>query len=139
MENKLQKLYTRLCACAVFRGVLAHPVFLLFKEYCEAETAIEKLNAYAAFAAEIYENGENLTEHVKTLVFSDENVYIRSAAKSEKISKCPKRNWRCKRKRLRSAKGTVRRAAQNNLLIVYYNDLQVGYSGQFTQTPIPCI
>lgn len=87
MENKLQKLYTRLCACAVFRGVLAHPVFSLFESYCKAASGVEKINAYAAFVAEIYENGENLTEYVKTLVFSDENVYIRSVAKKEKVSK----------------------------------------------------
>ena len=87
MENKLQKLYMRLCAIAVFRGVLHHPVFLLFKQYCEAETAIERINAYAAFVSEIYEHGGNLTELVKTLAFSDENVYIKCVAKREKVSK----------------------------------------------------
>ena len=87
MENKLQKLYTRLCACAVFRGVLDHPVFSLFAEYCKAEGVQEKLNAYAAFVYEIYQQGGDLTKLVKKLVFSDENVYVKGVAHKEKISK----------------------------------------------------
>ena len=87
MENNLQKLYTRLCACAVFRGVLAHSVFSLFERYCKATDLMEKLSAYAAFASEIYEQGGSLTNLVKTLVFFDENVYIKSVAHKEKISK----------------------------------------------------
>lgn len=87
MENRLQKLYTRLCACAVFRGVLTNPVFSLFEKYCKAQSSAEKLSAYAALTAEIYERGGSLTELVKTLVFSDENVYVKGAARKEKISK----------------------------------------------------
>ena len=85
MENKLQKLHTGLCATAVFRGVLSHPVFSLFARYCKSENKTEKLNAYAEFVAEIYAQGGNLTELVKKLVFSDENVYIKGVAKKQNV------------------------------------------------------
>lgn len=80
MENKLQKLYMRLSACAVFRGVLKTPIFVQFASYCKAKDSAEKLNAYATLVAEIYEHGGSLTEVVKTLVLADENVYVKAVA-----------------------------------------------------------
>lgn len=88
MENKLQKLYTRLCACAVFRGVLEHPVFSLFGGYCftaEGET-VEKINAYGEFVAEVYQHGGNLTKLVQKVVFADENAYVKAVARGEEVN-----------------------------------------------------
>lgn len=87
MKCELQKLYQRLCACAVFRGVLSQPVFSYFAKYCKAEDLLEKLNAYTDFTTEIYEKGGNLTELVKEIVFADENVYVKGVARGEKLSK----------------------------------------------------
>lgn len=87
MENELQKLYQRLCACAVFRGVLSRPVFSHFAKYCKASEPLEKLNAYADFVSEIYGHGGNLTELVKRIVFADENVYVKGVAHGDKLSK----------------------------------------------------
>lgn len=87
MKCELQKLYQRLCACAVFRGVLSQPVLTYFAKYCKAEELLEKLNAYTDFTAEIYEKGGSLTELVKEIVFADENVYVKGAARGEKLSK----------------------------------------------------
>ncbi len=87
MENKLQKLYTQLRACAVFRGVLTRPVFSLFGEYCKAKEPLERLDAYAAFVAELYNKGGNLTELVKAAVFADENVYVKGVAHGEEVPK----------------------------------------------------
>jgi len=84
--KRLQTIYTRLCACAVFRGVLSHPVFSLFGRYVKTDGEGEKINAYAAFVAEIYEKGGNLTELIKTLVFADENVYVKSVAQEKPLS-----------------------------------------------------
>ena len=53
-------------------GVCA--VFLFGVEICQE------------FVAEIYAQGENLTELVKKLVFSDENVYIKGVAKKQTVS-----------------------------------------------------
>ena len=89
MGNKLEKLYKRLCSCAVFRGVLNHPVFSLFGGYCDSfEEKFLKIDAYASFVAEIYKHGGNLTTLVQKLVFADENVYIKSAAKGEAVNGC---------------------------------------------------
>ena len=60
---KVKQLYTQLCACAVFRGVLKQPIFTLFKAYCQTEGRIEeKIDAYAAFVSE---NTMVLTSSVK--------------------------------------------------------------------------
>lgn len=83
---KIKQLYANLCACAVFRGVLDKPIFTLFKAYCQTSgSKEEKINAYAAFVSELYAQGGNLTDLVKTLVFADENVYIKSVAHSKAI------------------------------------------------------
>ena len=88
MESKLQKLQTKLCSCAVFRGVLDHPVFSLFGGYCFSfeEDNFAQINAYAGFVSEIYAHGGNLTQLVQNLVFADENVYIKGMAKGENIN-----------------------------------------------------
>ena len=87
METQLQQLYRRLLSCAVFRGVLAHPVFSHFVSYCKGSEPLEKLNAYADFTAEIYGHGGNLTDLVKRIVFADENVYVKGVAHGDKLSK----------------------------------------------------
>ncbi len=76
----------RLCACALFRGVLTRPVFSLFAAYCKAPEG-EKVGAYAAFVAEIYAQGGNLTELVNRAVFADENVYVKAIAHGKSVSK----------------------------------------------------
>ncbi len=88
MENKLQKLYKKLCACAVFRGVLEAPVFSLFGGYCfcAEESSVSQIDAYAAFVAEIYAQGGNLTALVQKTVFTDENVYVKAVANNEKLN-----------------------------------------------------
>ena len=88
MENKLQKLHTKLCSLAVFRGVLETPVFSLFGGYCFCgeEESFARIDAYAAFVAEIYANGGDLTKLVQRIVFADENVYVKGYAKGEKIN-----------------------------------------------------
>ena len=85
MKQNLQQLYTRLCACAVFRGALSHSVFTLFEGYCKTDGTQAKISAYAAFVAEIYAHGGSLTELVKKIVFADENVYVKGVAHREII------------------------------------------------------
>ena len=88
MKNKLQQLHTQLCASAVFRGVLEHPIFAQFGGYCfmGEDDPFEKINAYGGFVAEIYQNGGNLTELVQNLVFADENVYVKAVAKNKSVN-----------------------------------------------------
>ena len=92
MENKLQKLYIRLCSCAVFRGVLQDPVFGFFTAYCKAETQADKMKEYAAFSSCIYEKGGNLTRFIQDLVFKDENMYIKSVARGVAVNEHVKKS-----------------------------------------------
>ena len=61
-------------------------ITVLEKSLSELSGSIEeKIDAYAAFVSEIYTQGGHLTELVKTIVFSDENVYIKSFAHGKTI------------------------------------------------------
>ncbi|MBQ8428307.1 MAG: ATP-binding protein [Clostridia bacterium] len=87
-ESNLQKVYQRLNMVSVFEGVLHTPLLRTFFAYAEKQTKIEKLRAYASFAAEIYRNGGSLVSLVSRLVFEDENVYIKARAKGEILPAC---------------------------------------------------
>ena len=80
MNEKLQKIYAKVCSVSVFSQVTAHPLFLAYEEYCLCQEGelYKKLKAYAKFVSEIYKSGMSLTELVSKLVFEDENVYVAS-------------------------------------------------------------
>ncbi len=71
----------------VFKAVVQNAVFCEFFSYCEAESTIDKIRAYSSFVASIYDDGGDLTNLVKRLVFEDENVYVKARAKGESINK----------------------------------------------------
>lgn len=83
MRKQLQPIYLQLCTVAVFRGVIESKLFTAFEGYCLAQTEAEKRKAYALFVGEIYSGGGSLTELIKSLVFMDENVYVRKKARRE--------------------------------------------------------
>ncbi len=85
MENKLQKLHMGLCSCAVFHGVLSRSPFTEFFQYQKA-TGTDKMQSYAKFVSQIYAQGGDLTEMVKRVVFQDENPYVKSVAKGERVN-----------------------------------------------------
>ena len=86
MRKELQPIYLKLCSVAVFRGVTESALISCFERYCLAQTEGEKRKAYAAFVAEIYAAGGNLTEYVETLVCMDENVYVKAKSRGEQIN-----------------------------------------------------
>ena len=86
MRKQLQPIYLQICLVAVFRKVTELPLFRCFEQYCLAKTEAEKRKAYAAFAAEIYAFGGNLTELVETSVFMDENVYVKAKARGQAVN-----------------------------------------------------
>ena len=86
MRKQLQPIYLQLCSVAVFRGVTDAKLFTAFESYCLSEAESEKRKAYASFVAEIYAAGGNLTSLVKSLVFMDENVYVRKKARGEQLN-----------------------------------------------------
>ncbi|MBE7093959.1 MAG: DUF815 domain-containing protein [Clostridiales bacterium] len=86
MRKQLQPIYLQLCSVAVFRKVTELPLFRCFERYCSAQTEAEKRKAYAAFAAEIYAFGGNLTALVETSAFMDENVYVKAKARGQAVN-----------------------------------------------------
>ncbi len=86
MRKQLQPIYLQLCSVAVFRGVTDARLFTAFERYCLSATESEKRKSYASFVAEIYAAGGNLTSLVKSLVFMDENVYVRKKARGEQLN-----------------------------------------------------
>ncbi len=85
MKNTFSTIYEKLCLCAVFREVQEKPFFLAFSDYCRAEKGEDKRRAYAKLVAEVYARGGALTSLVETLVFEDENVYVKGVAADKKI------------------------------------------------------
>ena len=80
--GNVRALYLRLSTLAVFRGVLAEPIFARFMDFArEQGTDEQKMLAYAAFAEEIYRGGGDLTDCVRRTVFENENVYVTSLTK----------------------------------------------------------
>ena len=81
-NNTVRALYLRLSTLAVFRGVLAEPLFARFMDFAgEGGTDAQKMLAYAAFVEEIYRGGGDLTDCVRRAVFENENVYVTSLTK----------------------------------------------------------
>ena len=90
-NKKLQTVYEKLCLVSVFSSVIEKSLFQAFFAYCELgenASAAQKNKAYAAFLAEIYKDGGSLTELVLRYVFEDENVYVKAAAKKQKVLAC---------------------------------------------------
>ncbi len=84
--SKLKNVYQKLCLNAVFCGVNDNPLFSAFEWYCLAEDDMEKRKAYAAFVAEVYQNGGDLTALVQRLISEDENVYVKGVATKKTLS-----------------------------------------------------
>ena len=84
--TKIREIDRALCRFSVFRGLFETPVFKRFFEYAEAKSGTEeKLNAYGALVAEIYEGGGSLAACVRRALFEDENVYVRAIAKGGEV------------------------------------------------------
>ncbi len=86
MSEKIKKIYQNLCLNAVFCGVNDNPLLSAFEWYCLSEEDTEKGKAYAAFVAEIYQNGGDLTALVQKLISEDENVYVKGVAVGKTLS-----------------------------------------------------
>lgn len=84
--SKIEEIYSSLCLFTVTRAILQTPVIKAFMEYCEEENKREKLKKYGDFVSIVYENGGVLSECVKKALFENENVYVKSISKNEKIS-----------------------------------------------------
>ncbi len=69
----------------VFRGTLADPVVSAAADIARAPDG-ERGEAIARMIAALYACGEtDLTDHVRRVAFADDNIYVRAAAKGDKI------------------------------------------------------
>ena len=94
-ESRFKKLYLRLMAISVFRGVLKKPLFVYLTDYARSESAEDKIKAYSHMVAEIYESGVSLDSYVRRAVFEDENVYIKLRAKRISVDEKLQRAVEC--------------------------------------------
>ncbi|NBK97342.1 MAG: ATP-binding protein [Erysipelotrichia bacterium] len=83
MNHKLTRLHIQLNSIAVFRNLLNQPILirlqhLLLKSQEDKED--EYIDAIAALAATIYQNGGDLGKIIFTLVMEDENPYVKARA-----------------------------------------------------------
>ncbi len=85
MTNKVRTIYQKLCAVSVFIGVNRLPLMQAFFHYCKQSAQTEKLCAYAAFVAEIYSGGGDLTALLQKQLSEDENVYVCAVAQGKKV------------------------------------------------------
>ena len=68
---------------AIFRKLLDDTVLKSLMSYLEEPTA----SGYAAFVSELYNaNGGNLGEHIRDICENNENVYVRTVGRGEKVS-----------------------------------------------------
>ena len=86
MRKEIQPIYLELCSLTVFRGVREAKLFTAFERYCLSTTEAEKRKAYSSFVGEIYAFGGNLTALTESLVFMDENVYVKAKARGESVN-----------------------------------------------------
>ncbi len=77
-----KKLYQELSLTSVFGAVLDKPLFKYFESFAKGEN---KNSSYAKMVSEVYTLGGSLTDAVLKLVFEDENVYVKSRAKWDKV------------------------------------------------------
>ena len=82
MEQR-EDLKIRLSTLAIFRKLLDDTVLKSLMSYLEEPTA----SGYAGFVSELYNaNGGNLGEHIRDICENNENVYVRTVGRGEKVS-----------------------------------------------------
>ena len=82
MEQR-EDLKMRLSTLAIFRKLLDDTVLKSLMSYLEEPTA----SGYAGFVSELYNaNGGNLGEHIRDICENNENVYVRTVGRGEKVS-----------------------------------------------------
>ena len=88
-EPTLHKLYHRLNALTVFRGILEEPVICGLQDLLFAAEQLDldaQLGCWGAFTQAVYEEGGDLSEAIRRIVLEDENFYIVGRARGEMMA-----------------------------------------------------
>ena len=83
--NTLKDLSLALRGLVIFRGLLDDPSVRALLRLLTLDGADSGafVDAYAAFCAELFAHGTDLTAHVKNLVLEDENICLRKSCCAE--------------------------------------------------------
>ncbi len=84
---KLSELSLRLHALSVFRSLLSDEIITNLLYFIDLRDVDERtaVSSYSEFVSSLYNVGGNLSEHIKTIVYNDENVYIRAVGSKKAI------------------------------------------------------
>ncbi len=84
---KLSELSLRMHALSVFRSLLEDEVIYNLLTFIDVREVNERtaVSAYSEFVSSLYSVGGDLSAHIKTLVYNDENVYIRAVGSKKEI------------------------------------------------------
>ena len=84
--SKYASLCIRLRGMVIFHGLLADSVLSNLMRVLESACAHDGIAHYAAFAAALYEQGDNLSAYLLDLALRDENLYMKRTAGRQPIS-----------------------------------------------------
>ena len=88
----LKLLSCRISALSVFRGILDKKEMRAFLDFLKAEELCQKLSFYGEFINSLGIHAGSFSAFLKKAVCEDENIYIKSVAKSKEVSASIKAN-----------------------------------------------
>ena len=85
--NRLEELNLRLHSLVIFRGLLTDPALKLLPALLarDDKSMTERINAYSAFAARLFEENEDLTGYLWRRIAADENIYVLKRARKQDV------------------------------------------------------
>ena len=89
MNESLNRLYHRLNALSIFRGITEEPVVCGLQDLLFAVDQLDldaQLGCWGAFTEAVFEEGGNLSEAIRRIVLEDENFYVVGCARGQKMS-----------------------------------------------------
>lgn len=89
-----KKLAIELSSVSVFRNVSTSRALSLFSDFLKSEDEEERAKLYGEFVYELKETGNSLSKYLTKEINQDENFYVISVAKKEKVSAVVKSNVR---------------------------------------------
>ena len=84
--DALSRLGTRLKMLTVFRNLLDDPLISSFINYTDAGSVGDKCLHYSAMVKQLYDSDVTMADYVTTVVFEDENAYVKAKAHGKRIS-----------------------------------------------------
>lgn len=86
--NPSSHLNTRLHSLVIFRSLLQTPVMQALQTLlcCNTQNTDTAVNAYCAFAAELFAHSDNFSRYLLNYIVEDENIYMLQCCKKDTVS-----------------------------------------------------